>query len=54
METPKGDFVSDAHPTSGMVSVNEDQSVLTLTNFIFNMFGMDILPIINKETGNKY
>ena len=33
LEAPKGDFVSDTHPTSGMVSVNEDQSILTLTNF---------------------
>jgi len=33
METPTGDFVSDAHPTSGMVSVNNDKSILTLTNF---------------------
>ena len=29
----KGDFVSDAHPTSGMVSVNENKSVLSLNNF---------------------
>jgi hypothetical protein len=32
-ENIKGDFVSDAHPTSGMVSVNEEKSVLTLNNF---------------------
>ena len=33
IETPTGDFVSDTHPTSGMVSVNEDKSILTLTDF---------------------
>ena len=33
LETLKGDFVSDTHPTSGMVGVNKDQSELTLTNF---------------------
>ena len=32
-EVAKGDFVSDAHPTMGMVTVNEDQSKLTIKNF---------------------
>ncbi len=32
-ENIMGDFVSDAHPTSGMVSVNENKSVLSLHNF---------------------
>lgn len=31
--TFSGDFESKAHPTSGMVTVNEEQTVLTLTNF---------------------
>lgn len=29
----KGDFVSDAHPTSGIASVNADKSILNFTNF---------------------
>ena len=32
-ENIKGDFISDAHPTSGMVNVNEDKTVLSLNNF---------------------
>ncbi len=32
-EAEKGDFISDAHPTTGMVSVNKDKSVLNLINF---------------------
>ena len=33
MEAPKGEFVSDTHPTSGTCTVNDDQSKLTITNF---------------------
>lgn len=29
----KGDFVSAAHPTSGIASINENKSVLNFTNF---------------------
>ena len=32
-EAIAGDFVSDAHPTMGMVMVNEDQSKLAIKNF---------------------
>ena len=32
-ENIKGDFVSDTHPTSGMVTVNADKSVLSINNF---------------------
>lgn len=32
-ENIKGDFVSDNHPTSGMVTVNADKSVLSINNF---------------------
>lgn len=32
-EDVKGNFISDAHPTSGMVSLNEDGTVLNLNNF---------------------
>ena len=31
--SPKGDFVSDSKETSGMVTVNDDQSLLKLTDF---------------------
>jgi hypothetical protein len=33
MNSYEGIFVSDAHPTSGMVSVNKEQSILNFTNF---------------------
>jgi len=32
-EEIKGSFVSDAHPTSGMVSLNMERTVLNLDNF---------------------
>lgn len=32
-EELKGDFVSDAHPTSGSSTVSSDKSTLSLTNF---------------------
>ena len=33
VEAEKGVFVSDAHPTTGTVSVNADNSILTLDMF---------------------
>lgn len=29
----KGDFVSSAHPTSGVASINQEETTLSLTNF---------------------
>jgi len=33
MNSYEGIFVSNAHPTSGMVSVNKEKSILNFTNF---------------------
>jgi len=51
-EELKGDFVSDAHPTSGLCSVSSDKSTLSLTNFKTDD-GPKLLLYLSAEVDSK-
>ena len=51
-ELIKGNFVSDSHPTTGMVRINEDKSVLSLNNFKTDD-GPKLLLYLSKEVDSK-
>lgn len=51
-EELKGDFVSDAHPTSGSSSVSSDKSTLSLTNFKTDG-GPKLLLYLSTEVDSK-
>ena len=52
MEFAKGVFVSDAHPTMGTASVNENVTNLTLTNFKSDA-GPKLLLYLSTEVDSK-
>ena len=52
MEAVKGSFVSDAHPTSGTATVNENVTNLSLTNFKTDD-GPKLLLYLSTEVDSK-
>ncbi len=52
MGAVKGSFVSDAHPTSGTATVNENISNLSLTNFKTDK-GPKLLLYLSTEVDSK-
>jgi len=52
MEAAKGVFVSDAHPTMGTATVNENVTNLTLTNFKSDA-GPKLLLYLSTEVDSK-
>jgi hypothetical protein len=50
----KGEFVQDAHPTSGMVLINADQTVLSITSFKTDDGPVLELYLSNDLKASKY